>query len=231
MNLKNKLIESINQYENDDKMKSFVIDEEMFTEDYPQSFNVADLDAQTTYAGKKRYLEQHLRKIGAGSSRIVYLVDNTKVIKLAKNEKGLAQNQVENDYYIQNEYSDVVAHIFDTDNKDYWIEMELAKRLSPKRFKELIGLDWDEYCYVLRFVFGPTKFNIPEFNQEKIDFYYEHPFAGQILDMSGNAGTSFGDLIRISSYGEVSRNGKPLVVLVDYGANEDVISTYYKKKR
>ena len=40
--------------------------------------------------------------------------------------------------------------------------------------------------------------------------------------------TDFG---KLSSYGEIDRDGKPTVVIIDHGLNSDVFDTYYKLKR
>lgn len=228
MDIRNKLIESIHDYEDDDKMKSFIVDEALLGEDYPDTFNIDDLTKQTSYAAKKRYVEQHLKRIGSGSARIVYLVDNSKVLKLAKNDKGIAQNQVESQGYFQNEYADVITKLFNTDYDDYWIEMELAKKLTPKRFKELTGLDFDTYGRMLRYILDNIAYGLHP-SQGVIDWYYEHEFAGEIIQMAEDSSMPSGDLTRINSYGEVIRNGKPAVVLVDYGLDSNVHSDYYKK--
>ena len=41
---------------------------------------------------------------------------------------------------------------------------------------------------------------------------------------------SIGDFGRISSYGEVNRNGKDKVVLTDYGLTEDIFKNFYQRK-
>ena len=38
---------------------------------------------------------KHLARIGAGSSRVVFVADDQTAIKVAKNKKGLAQNELE----------------------------------------------------------------------------------------------------------------------------------------
>lgn len=231
MELRIKLLEAIGQYEEEDKMKSFIIDEDdLLGEDYPEAFSVTELEAQKSYAAKKRYLAQHLKKIGAGTAREVYLVDNTKVLKLAKNDKGVAQNSVESQGFIQQRYSDVVAQVFASDDNDYWIEMELARKTTPNRFKELTGFDFKKYGEMLRFVLDGISYGQKP-SQELVDAFYDHPFAGEITQMSQDLTMVSGDLIRISGYGEVNRNGKPTVVLVDYGLDAQTYEDYYKPKR
>ena len=230
MDIRKKLKEAIEQYEDDDKMKSFIIDETLLGEDYPENFSLDDLVRERSYNAKIRYISQHLRKIGAGSAREVYYVDSTKVVKLAKNDKGVAQNGVEAQGYIQNAYSDIVARVYASDDNDIWLEMELAKKISPKRFKELTGLDFNEFGRMLVYMIdNKTHFGTPP--QEKIDAYAEHPFAGELIEMAGNLSMPSGDFQKINSFGEVTREGHQLPVVVDYGFDEHVKSTHYAPKQ
>ena len=57
---------------------------------YPTSFNMGEFKSIKSYKGKLDYAKQHLLgKLGAGSSRAVFKVDDEKVLKIALNEKGL----------------------------------------------------------------------------------------------------------------------------------------------
>ena len=67
---------------------------------YPVSFNMAEFKMLTTFVERIRYCQTRLQRISSGSARIVYKIDNEKVLKLAKNRKGIAQNEAEGgDYY------------------------------------------------------------------------------------------------------------------------------------
>ena len=54
-----------------------------------------NLEKLETFRSRKKYAERNLKHFSSGSSRIVYLTDDGTIVKLAKNEKGLAQNKVE----------------------------------------------------------------------------------------------------------------------------------------
>ena len=67
---------------------------------YPVSFNMDEFKMLKTFAARIKYCQARLQRISSGSSRIVYKIDNEKVLKLAKNRKGIAQNEAEGgDYY------------------------------------------------------------------------------------------------------------------------------------
>ena len=111
---------------------------------YPASFTMEELKKLNSFAQRIRYCNQHLNKINSGSGRIIYQIDDKKVLKLAKNRKGIAQNSVEAEGYIQN--YDIVSKVFDTDDDDTFVEMELARKVTPTIFRNVVGFDF-KYIY------------------------------------------------------------------------------------
>jgi len=103
--------------------------EEILNEDYPSSFDMEEFKKLTSFAARIRYCEEHLQRISSGSSRIVYKIDDEKVLKLAKNKKGLAQNEIEVMYGQSYDLESTVAHVFEHDENYLWVEMELARKV------------------------------------------------------------------------------------------------------
>lgn len=198
---------------------------------YPLHFNIEDFKAIKTFKGKKQYALDHLGKqIGAGSSRVIFKIDDHTVIKIAKNAKGLAQNEAESEGFKQN--YDIIARVYDIDNDDMWIEMEYAKKITPARFKELSGgMSLDDviiYLKIQKGSFPYDKNDSYEKNRNFIDKYKSNEFIQKLHDFVFSYDYPVpGDFGRISTYGEVMRDGKPRVVLIDFGATEDVVSSYY----
>lgn len=200
--------------------KDFVIDEMA----YPISFNFDEFKNIKSFAGKQKYAKERLLgKVGAGSSRAVFKVDDEKVIKIAINDKGISQNSAEAEGCKQN--YDVLARVFDVDQDDMWVEMELAKKITPKRFKELTGTSPEEVATWLATqrgmkMWGPDiDLSENEFAIELEDFVgaYQYPVPG--------------DFGRISTYGEVLRDGKPTVVVIDFGFDENTKDIYNQRKK
>lgn len=207
-------------------IKEFV--EEILQEDYPQDFNFETLDNIKSYAGKLKYAHERLQRIGSGSARVVYKVDEEKVLKIAKNKKGLAQNSVEAEGYLQN--YDIVAKVFETDRDDFWIEMEYAKKLTPTRFREITGIDLKKLWGFLWYK-KENRITMSGITKEEIDEYEENEFIMNLMQLVFDYQMPIpGDLSRISSYGEVKRDGKPAVVLVDFGLTQSVWYDYYRIK-
>ena len=103
---------------------------------YPTNFSLNEFINLNSYAKRIKYCQEKLKRISSGSSRIVYQIDNEKVLKIAKNKKGIAQNIAENDYVIQTH--DIVAKVFEADNNGLFNEMELANKVNPTIFKKIL---------------------------------------------------------------------------------------------
>jgi len=206
--------------------ESFEIDEMA----YPSSFNFEEFKDLKSFTAKQNYAKQHLLgKVGTGTGRAVFKVDSEKVIKIALNDRGVEQNIVESEGYKQ-EY-DVIAKVFDIDVDDYiWIEMELAKRISEKRFEEIVGVSLKMVVEYLRYQRGLPNY----FNTDLIGTMDDSDFIDELWRFVQDYDYPVpGDFSRINSYGEVLRDGKPTVVVVDFGFSSDVSSIYkdYKKKK
>jgi len=197
---------------------------------YPANFNFEEFKNLKSFTAKINYARQHLLgRVGAGSSRTVFKVDDEKVIKIAMNKLGVEQNLAESEGYKQE--FDVIARVFDIDEQDYtWIEMELAKRISEKRFEEIVGISLRMVVEYLKYQRGlPNKFDTNLFGtMDDSDFINE--LWGFVQDYDYPVP---GDFSRINSYGEVLRDGKPTVVVIDFGFSSNVLSAYkdYRNKK
>ena len=115
---------------------------------YPNSFNFDEFRSCKSFAERVRYCEARLQRIASGSSRIVYQVDNEKVLKLAKNQKGVAQNQVE--YRLGTEpYYTCFAEIYEYDEQGLWIEMEFCRKAKKFDFKAIYGVPFEVLCCMI----------------------------------------------------------------------------------
>lgn len=193
-------------------------------EDYPSSFDMEYFKKLSSFNKRVQYAQQHLRRISSGSGRIVFEIDDNKVLKIAKNTKGLEQNTTESEWFIQEHYGDVVTKLYDSHMDDYWIEMEKAKRVGPATFKKITGIDFNVFSEYIRYKKSGlvSKDNVDAF--KKLD---NNPFVYRIMDMIGNYDMPYGDFLRLSSYGIVNREGKDKIVLVDFGLTQETFNTHY----
>jgi len=183
-----------------------------------------------SFAAKIRYANERLNKIGSGTGRIVYDIDGEKVLKLAKNAKGIAQNGAEGGAGYYRDTQHIVTEVFDSAEDDSWLISEKAKKVNEKRIKELTGIpSLNALFYFLRNYEEQSKGKREIFHQEKeeSEFFWENEFASDLGSFIANYGQNAGDMGRPSTYGEVLRDGQPTIVLTDYGLNDEVYNTHY----
>jgi len=205
---------------------------------YPQGFDLQVLEKLPSYAARIRYLNAHLKKIASGSSRIVYLVDNEKVLKVAKNKKGLAQNETEADRSIQR-WSSVFAQIFDASEDSIFLEMELARKPTPTDFKRIVGISLEELNYYLVYaqqVRGDprrgSRYYQNSLSKERIQQISENEWVQDLEDVALSYDFALpGDFGRISTYGKVKRDGQDAIVVIDFGLTWSTYDTHYARKR
>lgn len=193
---------------------------------YPSSWHIEYFKSLRTFKDRVAYCKQQLPYIGGGSSRLVFKIDNDKCLKLAKNSKGLEQN--ENEASIYNDYmsvSDVLATVYEYDQNNLWIEMQIASKCTPTKFKQYAGIDFNSFSSYLNNMFNNyrRKVSLPP---EVEEFCNENEFIQGVVEMSHNFSLPIGDLTRLSSYGIVS-DGR--VVLIDYGLTQDTYDNFYKR--
>lgn len=209
----------------------YEIIESLIDEDYPTNWNVEEFKQLTSFNARIKYCEANLRRISSGSSRIVYQIDNEKVLKLAKNQKGLAQNEVEIEYSKEGMLTDVVATIFNYDEKNLWVEMELARKLSVKAFQNITGIPFELFAQAVHNYGQDANGGRNSFRYtiepEVLEELWENEFVYDIFQLIGNYGVPASDLARMNSYGIVKRGGDDIVILIDYGLTSDVYDSYY----
>jgi len=195
--------------------------------------NEFDLDVflnMKTFAAQIRYANEKLKRIAQGSSRIIFEIDDKTVLKLAKNFKGIAQNEVESS--LSNNYmvpEDIIAKVLEKDENNRWIVMERAKKITSGRFKQLMnGVDIiNFYFYIKKYtvrrdpLFG---FYINPEDEEKLD---NNEFAQDLIEMINNFDLETGDFGRPSSFGEI--DGR--LVITDYGLTKEVYKKHYDQHR
>ena len=88
--------------------------------------NISNLE---TYTARKNYAEKNLKHLSSGSSRIVYLTPEKTIIKMAKNDKGIAQNKAEANPKMRSKFlNEILGHA-----ENYsWIETHYLDKSPPK---------------------------------------------------------------------------------------------------
>lgn len=202
---------------------------------YPSSFNFDEFRQCRSFAERVRYCEARLERIAQGSSRIVYRVDDEKVLKLAKNKKGVAQNQVE--YRLGNEsYYSCFADVYEYEENGLWIEMEICQKAKKSDFKKIYGVPFEVLCCMMQdFANSQSRNRYNQYSDfrnvvQQIWDGEETPLQDLFMSLQDYIGcemlSGVGDLCRISSWGI---NSEGYFILIDYGLDDDVWEQYYKK--
>ena len=198
---------------------------------YPEGFNVKELHNIKSFAGKQRYVASHLEKLGSGSARVVYKIDDKHVLKLAKNVKGLAQNSVEGDYSMHTYYS-FIPELIDVDDDYIWIIKERINKITRKEFEKLSGYKFDDFSMMLKKYINDRTTNrkLPwVVDKDKYEEFIDDEFISELSDFIINYDLEVGDIGgSINNWGKSTKqNDTP--VLADVGLSKSVWSNHYKK--
>jgi hypothetical protein len=202
-------------------------------------FNLQTLSSIKSFAGKLKYCKQMLGpSFGSGSSRIIFEIDDNKVLKLAKNQKGLAQNEFEEE---TSRYGDMVVKVFECADDYSWLVEENCVPAKEKDFEQILGLPFETYCDLVRYYFNrycrrgkeANTYTLSPIECDKLikQLYEqnENGFIPRLFNLMGDYQLPWGDLTRISTYGMVNRDGETEIVVIDSGLSEEILDTYYRK--
>lgn len=195
----------------------------------PQEWDQDVYTPQTSFAKQVKYAMERAAKLGTGSSRVVFDIEyegRRTALKIAKNRKGLAQNQREADYGLYRMYPDITIPLIDFDEKTFpprWVHVEKADKLTKPKFKALTGYSFDYFGNMLMHNeserTGKKFFNylaaIPEEVKIKIEnskLFYD------VTSLMGNFDILAGDLTRTTNWGLYEN--RP--VIIDLGFSSDV---------
>lgn len=208
---------------------------------YPQSFDLAAFRKLKSMKKMIRYCNFKLYKLGAGSSRCVYQIDPSTALKVAKNDSGIAQNDVENDSFLQK--IGLFPEIYDADPNGRWLEVELAEKAKLRDFEEILGVRFEFVCAYIEYLNSIysaydnwTGWKTIDYEKKFNEISFSDDYDGSLWEkletyLSNTTIEAIGDLERISSWGVITRNGKRELVIVDSGFNDDVAQKYYGGKK
>lgn len=180
-----------------------------------------NIDKLETYQARKKYAERNLKRISSGSSRIAYLTPNKTVVKLAKNDKGIAQNKAESREKLNE--SKYVNKVINHSKKYSWLETNFLKKIKVKQFKKITEIDFDDFAecirYGLKSVSGSKREKPDNFDEiSQIQFYKDIEDLGKKFELMP------GDLAKESSWGIKDDQIK----LIDAGLTKKIFEDFYE---
>jgi hypothetical protein len=225
---------------------------ESTTRQKPKATSTADVtyeieEAFINASGKERFSAMvttaealDLNMIGAGSSRIVYDLGGDYVLKLARDEKGLAQNELEAFAGRDPQVDRIVAKVKDSSDEYAWLVSQKATQLvSEKEFTDSTGVEWNDLRAALGMAGSedleatakPTRNGAqkgPEAGggcptgQKFLEYLQNY-----LKRYSTSGGMLVGDIAKYDSWGR-TKNG--CIVLLDYGITLGNFQKLYRQR-
>lgn len=172
---------------------------------------------------RKNWLRINGEKLGEGSSRAVYVIDSSKVLKQAINDKGVAQNEAELKTFTNPHFKPLVTEIYDYDPDGEWLVSEIVRPLTGGEFEKQTGLNFNDFVDAVHYLEGVEYTNRQgELAGEKDA---DNKFVQAAHDLMRFEDLGSGDLFEESHWGKTA-DGR--IVVLDYGFTGDVYRKHYR---
>ena len=218
--------------------------EEMIDEmPLPADWDQSEYGPGSTFKKRLAYALERAKKLGTGSSRVATIIEyqgRPTVLKIAKNQKGLAQNSVEADILSDGYASQLGILIplidYDMQNREpTWVHTEMATKASEKQLCSIMKCPNLNILVNMAWAITGKKRYIGNY-----DGFVEHlkkngsmsdedietmtDYANTLADLNSNFDVELGDFSRAANWGMYQ--GKP--VIIDVGFNSNVLNQYYR---
>lgn len=136
---------------------------------------IKELDNISSIKSKLAFAKQNLKLIGKGSARFVFALEEGRLLKIAKDKRGIEQNKVE--VNISKEKNKLFTEVYEYADDMSWIIVEQAAPCKPNDFNKIYGITHDDlyaFLYCLEFNIKPgtsprrvndnalySKYNVP----------------------------------------------------------------------
>ncbi len=180
-----------------------------------------NIEKLENYNSRQKYAERNLERLSSGSSRVVFLTDDDTIIKLAKNDKGIAQNEAECNPKMKSKYiNKVISHA-----KDFsWMQTYYLDKITAKEFEKMTDISFEDFGRAIRYGLKAVSGNTDKEKPKNFDKVEKTEIYKQVKEVGAKFKLMPGDLARISSWG--TRDGIP--VLIDAGLTKDVYADFYE---
>lgn len=176
------------------------------------NFSMNDLKKLKSVPSVIDYANSHLRFIGEGSARSVYLLSSRFVLKAARNHAGLGQNEAEIDVFTNPKTKPIIAKIASFDPHYKWLVSELVRPLDEAGFYQLTSVRFESF--------------IEEIDKalDNDDNTSKNKMVTATVDTINQNSLMVADLDHVGHWGKTN-DGR--VVLLDYGFTRDVMQKHY----
>lgn len=203
----------------------------LFEMPLPRSWDSLIFDSSVPFSKRVAYAKERAKQIGSGSSRIAFEINykgQPTILKIAKNRKGLIQNEVESraleDWYLNK--LGLFIPIIDYDQQNdppQWIHTRKAQKATNNDFVRYAGADLQN---VIKFALNlsgiePTQYKVVS----KKPLNPDNPLIAGLADFFGNyPHIPWREFQSLRNWGVYKR--RP--VIIDMGWDKSVRDFYYK---
>jgi hypothetical protein len=201
----------------------------------PARFNLERLRELTelgaTRDEKYDYIDDRLERIGHGSSRVVFAIDEGMVVKFSMSEVGDKQNEVEVEVFTNPKTRPVIARVYDVADDYSWLIAERAEQVWSGRIRELMGMDFrtlERYLggaaimkYIYQLILSRTSGEqLPEYSSERLAHFLGEEFLSADMDKINEVFDNYSRSLKSFEQrhwgGEVPDEIRAIVLLNDY---------------
>lgn len=214
-------------------MRVFEIVKPLTEAPLPDDWDAAIYSPNVSFKKRVEYAKSKAQKIGTGSSRIAFKIPyegRDTVLKIAKNRKGMSQNEAEaqmlSDWYVDSLGLFIPMIDYDEDGLT-WIHTEYAPQVkSDAQFESLTGFDMVKVIKYLQALERSSRGrgDRPKHSDYQLPDPEENEMLGSLVDFTSNhpGGEFLGDYNTPRNWGVY--NGMP--VIIDAGWDESTAKLY-----
>lgn len=160
--------------------------------------------------------EENFEKLGEGSSRTIFQISDSLVLKVAHKEAGIQQNSEE-----MRIKSPCLNNVLAADTEGKWIIVRWTENITEDDFEDVVGISFKTFGKALYYKMNNEVHDDKPKDYEEI---IEHPLFKCLITAVVKYDLQTGDISKISSWGLL--DGK--VLLRDFGLTKEVFADYYE---